>query len=82
MYKELDQPTKLKIEHVVQFGFGVCSKCRYQSGCWECDPIMALRYYLSKKGLIPKEPRQRVRVAIEDTQKLFGHERGGGEDFF
>ena len=81
MYKDLDQPTRLRIEHVLQFGFGVCSKCRWQSGCFECDPVMALRYHLSKTGWIPKEPRQRVKVAIEDDQKLYGQQRGGGEDF-
>ena len=30
----------------------LCSKCRFMSGCLECDARKALRYHLSKEGYV------------------------------
>ena len=31
---------------VVEEGVGVCSKCRWRSGCLRCEPVKAWRYYV------------------------------------
>ena len=40
------------LSNTMAYGHGLCGKCRWQSGCFKCDPIKALRYYLSMEGLI------------------------------
>ena len=33
----------------------ICSKCRWQSGCHNCDPWKALRYYVNTEGKLQKK---------------------------
>ena len=47
--KDLQDP-KLRdhVEKVRKEGLGVCSKCRWQSGCLACDPEKAWKWAVSK----------------------------------
>jgi hypothetical protein len=41
---------------VMRYGHGVCSRCRFTTGCLSCDPDKALRYWM-KKELSAEPPR-------------------------
>ena len=41
---------------------GVCSKCRYESGCLACDPIKCIAYWVRREG-------KRLGRAIADEYK-------------
>ena len=43
-------PSQEIVKHVHFTGVGVCSKCRWSSGCFECDGAHALLYCLKKEG--------------------------------
>ena len=73
----LPQNKKEAIENVAIFGLGVCSKCRWASGCLKCDPEKCIRYHLSKEGLVPKA-KGIVNVPQTNSE---GIKTGGGDDF-
>ena len=45
----LSEDSRYKIEGTISKG-NLCSKCRWNSGCLECHPGKALRYYWSKEA--------------------------------
>ena len=45
-----------KVRRVVSNGLSICGKCRWQSGCHECDGRKCLRYWL-RKELATEAPR-------------------------
>ena len=54
--EQLSEASRYKIEGTLSKG-NICSKCRWNSGCLECHPGKALKYYWSKeahsKSLVP-----------------------------
>jgi hypothetical protein len=48
--QNLSVPAQEKVKYVNLTGAGVCSKCRWSSGCYECDGPRALLYWLKKEG--------------------------------
>ena len=54
--QQLSEASRYKIEGTLSKG-NICSKCRWNSGCLECHPGKALKYYWSKeahsKSLVP-----------------------------
>ena len=53
-WKDLSQEATLKILSL-QFSLGVCSKCRWTSGCLECSSYKALRYHLHSEAAKAKK---------------------------
>ena len=52
-YSQLSPVVQVKIEDIRMYGAGVCSKCRWHSGCLQCTPLKALRYWMNKAKLAP-----------------------------
>ena len=54
--QHLSEDSRYKIEATISKG-NICSKCRWNSGCLQCHPGKALKYYWSKeahtKNLVP-----------------------------
>ena len=46
---------RAKIEWIGKFGIGVCSKCRWRSGCMQCDYEKAIRYHMHKANFICRD---------------------------
>ena len=53
LFEFLSDDRKEIVENICKFSLGLCSKCRWLSGCYMCDPEKALKYHLSKQGLVP-----------------------------
>ena len=51
--EDLSQELKKHVVRVREQGLGVCSKCRWQSGCLACDGEKAWRWAVSKQLGIP-----------------------------
>ena len=47
--EDLRDEYRLKYEKVKAEGCGVCSKCRWTSGCMNCDAVKAWRYYVKQE---------------------------------
>ena len=52
--EDLSQELKEHVVRVREEGLGVCSKCRWQSGCLACDGEKAWRWAVSKQLGIPQ----------------------------
>ena len=63
------------LEQVALFGLGLCSKCRWQSGCSKCDPMKHLKYHLRKKKLAPEAKGMQAL-----TEGSAGAQCAGGSD--
>ena len=48
--QNLSEAAQDKVKHVHFTGGGVCSKCRWSSGCLECEGGHALLYWLRQEG--------------------------------
>jgi len=48
--ENLSEKSQANVKHVHVTGAGVCAKCRWSSGCWECDGAHAVWYWLKQEG--------------------------------
>ena len=72
--QQLSEASRYKIEGTLSKG-NICSKCRWNSGCLECHPGKALKYYWSK------EAHSKSLVPGPDLPKNWEHLSGqGGEE--
>ena len=73
--QQLSEASRYKIEGTLSKG-NICSKCRWNSGCLECHPGKALKYYWSK------EAHSKSLVPGPDLPKNWEHlsGQGGGEE--
>ena len=55
---DLSENAKKELFKVRTFGWGVCSRCRWQSGCLSCEPEHCLQYWMKKEK--PKWLEQRL----------------------
>ena len=58
----LSEEVQLKLAYV-KGQVGVCSKCKWSSGCYECDYLKAKRYYLRKHA--EKQAQEQLQNAAE-----------------
>lgn len=49
MEADLSDFARKELARVREFGWGVCSRCRWQSGCLSCEPGHCLRYWMKKE---------------------------------
>ena len=63
--KDLPEPARLEIQTVRQAQFGLCSRCRYSSGCLGCSAAHAERYYLKKEAA-----KRGFALSTEEAEKL------------
>ena len=67
--EELSLEGKYAVEGTMS-ALGICSKCRFKSGCLRCDPVKSLRYHWLKeaqgKGKVPGPD-------LPDWKTLSGH---------
>ena len=55
--EDLPPDLRSKYSKVLAEGTGVCSRCRWRSGCISCDPSKAWKYYAFQSlGLEDKDP--------------------------
>jgi hypothetical protein len=50
MFKQLSPEHQATCQHIRNTKFGICSRCRYSSGCLSCDYDKAVNYYFSQPG--------------------------------
>ncbi len=50
----MSKASQMAVE-IAAAGMGICSKCRWQSGCFACVESKALKYWLHKEGFLVKE---------------------------
>ena len=53
-WQQLPKDAKAKVI-ALKGSVRICSKCRWQSGCYECDAQKALRYHLNKEAIEAKQ---------------------------
>ena len=75
LFEQLPGWRQQAIVRVALFGLGLCSKCRWASGCSQCDPMKALRYHLSKERMVPK-----AKGVMDLNEGSAGAQSGGGSD--
>ena len=47
--EDLPEPVRIKLAKLKGLGIKICSKCRWTSGCFECDYEKSLSYHLRKE---------------------------------
>ena len=52
--ENLSKASQMAVE-IAAAGLGICSKCRWQSGCFACVGSKALKCWLQKEGFLEKE---------------------------
>ena len=48
--ENLSAKARAEVMKVHLTGAGICSRCRWSSGCYECEGAHALRYWLKQEG--------------------------------
>ena len=56
-FENLSEVAKIEVNKA-SAGHGICSKCRWQSGCFACDGGKGLKYWLQKEGFLVKEYKE------------------------
>ena len=73
--EDLRDEYRLKYEKVKAEGCGVCSKCRWTSGCMNCDAVKAWKYYVRQElGMMG------VAKAVGKAKAKAKGVKGGGGD--
>ena len=63
-YNELSPVVQLKIEDAREYGKGVCPKCKWTCGCFQCTPFEALRHWVKQAKLLQIQRKRCLQVSL------------------
>ena len=67
--EDLSDEMKAHVVRVREEGLGVCSKCRWQSGCLACDGEKAWKWAVSKELGIPLRSEKKKKKEEDEKEK-------------